>query len=276
MELEGRRVLVTGSSRGIGRAIAARCLAEGARVAINGRSAEACAAVAAELGPGAVAAPGDLCRADTCTAVVAQAVDALGGLDVLVNNAGVFTIASIEDTDEATWDAAMATNVKAAFFASRAALPALRDSDAAVIINHASIAGLIGLANVAAYCASKGALVQLTRAGDGARARGARQLRVSDHGRQRDGLARLQPQRRSAGRLPGLRRGQQDAAHADRGRRGGGVRVPRLTALELHDRRCAAGGWWQVGRRLAGRLMQNYCGGRGRRCGLACGPHLSV
>ena len=94
--------------------------------------------------------------------MVEQAVSHLGGLDVLINNAGVYPIASIEDTDEAMWDSTMNANVKSAFFCTRAALPALRASKG-VVLNHASIAGLMGFANIAAYCTSKAAVANLTR-----------------------------------------------------------------------------------------------------------------
>lgn len=162
MSFKGMCVLITGSSRGIGHALAARLAAEGARVAINGRETTRVEAVCDALGAGSVAAPGDLTTAAGCEQVVTTATAALGGLDLLINNAGVFPIASIADTVESLWDGTFAANVKAAFFASRAALPTLRERRGA-IINHASIAGLVGLANVSAYCASKGALVQLTR-----------------------------------------------------------------------------------------------------------------
>ena len=162
MEFEGKRVLVTGSTRGIGRAIAERFAREGARVAVNGRDAARATEVCEALGAGAAAVPGDLATAAGCESVVRQTIAALGGLDVLINNAGVFPIASIEETDEAVWDDTMSGNVKSVFFTSRAALGALRGARG-VILNHASIAGLIGLANVSAYCTSKGAIVQLTR-----------------------------------------------------------------------------------------------------------------
>jgi NAD(P)-dependent dehydrogenase (short-subunit alcohol dehydrogenase family) len=134
-------------------------------VAVHGRSAESVDKAVGELCTASAhcGAHGDLTRASGCASVVEQALAGLGGIDILVNNAGVFPIASVEETDEATWDEAMAANVKSAFFTTRAALPALRASRG-VVINHASIAGLIGLANVAAYCASKGAVVNLTRA----------------------------------------------------------------------------------------------------------------
>ena len=134
------------------------------RVAINGRSdASVAAAIEALATPDAlVAAPGDLASAAGCEAVVAAALDGLGGIDVLVNNAGTYPIASIEETDEALWDATLDANVKSVFFCSRAALPALREAGG-VIVNHASIAGLMGFANIAAYCTSKGAVANLTR-----------------------------------------------------------------------------------------------------------------
>lgn len=164
MEFAGKRILVTGSTRGIGLALARRFCAAGARVAVNGRRADAVeAALAALEGPEpGVAAPGDVASAAGCETVVCQALEGLGGLDVLVNNAGIYPIASIEQTDEDTWDATLATNVKSVFFCARAALAALRESRG-VILNHASIAGLMGFANIAAYCTSKAAVVNLTR-----------------------------------------------------------------------------------------------------------------
>ena len=162
MEFSNKRVLITGSTRGIGRALAQRFIGAGAKVAINGRDRTTGAKLVTECGSDAVAASGDFLTVAGCEAVVASALDGLGGLDVLINNAGVFPIASMADTDERVWDETMSANVKSAFFTSRAALSALRSAQG-VIINHASIAGLIGLANVTAYCTSKGAVVQLTR-----------------------------------------------------------------------------------------------------------------
>ncbi|MEM7541941.1 MAG: SDR family NAD(P)-dependent oxidoreductase [Pseudomonadota bacterium] len=164
MDFAGKKVLVTGSTQGIGRALVQRFVAEGAAVAVNGRSRERVQGVIDELGSGAlVNAAGDLNSRSGCSAVVSTAVQDLGGLDVLINNAGLFPIASIADTDEETWDRTLSTNVKAAFFCAQAALDALK-KNRGTIINHGSIAGLIGLANVAAYCTSKGAIVHLTKA----------------------------------------------------------------------------------------------------------------
>jgi len=165
MRFGGKRVLITGSSRGIGLAAARAFLDEGARVAINGRSQASVEAAIDTLGGGErlAAAPGDVASVAACQAVVGRATEALGGLDVLVNNAGVYAIRSIEDTDEALWDAILDVGLKSAFFCSRAALSALGDSRGA-IVNVSSSAGLMGFAGIAAYCAAKAGLVNLTRA----------------------------------------------------------------------------------------------------------------
>ncbi len=162
---EGKRVLVTGGSRGIGRATVEAFLDAGARVAVNGRSADSTARAVAELGDPerVVAAPGDVGTASVCEAIVAAAIEGLGGLDVLVNNAGIGVDARIEDTDEAFWDATLDTNLKGTFFCSRAALEALR-ATRGNIVNISSDAGLVGSQTLVAYCASKGGVVNMTRA----------------------------------------------------------------------------------------------------------------
>ncbi len=165
MDFDGKSILVTGASRGIGKATAQAFLDAGARVAVNGRSEDSVAAALAELNgqDRIVAAAGDVATVAGCEAVVRRALEQLGGLDVLVNNAGVYASAAIAETDEAVWDTVLDTNLKGTFFCSRAALPALRKARGS-IVNVASESGLNGYANSSAYCASKGAVVNLTRA----------------------------------------------------------------------------------------------------------------
>ncbi|HUS53716.1 MAG TPA: SDR family oxidoreductase [Thermohalobaculum sp.] len=162
-DFSGSRVLVTGGTRGIGGAIARGFLDAGARVAINGRTADSAARAVARAGEGAVAAPGDIGTAAGCEVAVRQAVEALGGLDVLVNSAGISAELPMEESDEAFWDATLDINLKGTFFCCRAALGALRASGGN-IVNIASESGLLGSANLTVYCASKGGVVNMTRA----------------------------------------------------------------------------------------------------------------
>ena len=160
---EGARVLVTGATRGIGAACAKAFLSEGAHVAINGRTDGSVENAMPDMGRLAVPAPGDVATVAGCDAAVEAALAAFGGLDILVNNAGIFLRQSIADTDELSWDAVMNANVKSVQFCTRAALPALVQSKGN-IVNVASESGLNGYPGTTAYCASKGAVVNLTRA----------------------------------------------------------------------------------------------------------------
>jgi NAD(P)-dependent dehydrogenase (short-subunit alcohol dehydrogenase family) len=165
MDFTDKRVLVTGSSRGIGFAIAKAFVDSAARVAINGRTEQSVSAAIERLGGGErlVAAPGDIGTVPGCESVVKTANDAFGGLDILVNSAGIGAGRPIEDSDEAMWDAHVDVNLKGTFFCCRAALPALRKSKGN-IINIASDAGLMGCPGITVYCASKGGVVNMTRA----------------------------------------------------------------------------------------------------------------
>ena len=169
MDFTDKRILVTGGSRGIGRAAVEVFLAGGARVAVNGRSAESTAAGIAALGDASlgnralVAAPGDVGTVAGCEAAVGTAIEALGGLDVLVNSAGVGYGGAIEEMDESRWDDTLDVNLKGSFFCIKAALPSLRKS-LGNIVNVASDAGLMGDPDLIVYCASKGGVVNMTRA----------------------------------------------------------------------------------------------------------------
>ena len=166
IDFRDKRVLVTGGARGIGRGTVKAFLEAGARVAVNGRTAESTAAGIAALGDSArvLAVPGDIGTATGCEAVVSVAIETLGGLDVLVNSAGVGKVGLIEDIDEAFWDEMLDVNLKGTFFCIRWALAALRKSNGN-IVNLASDAGLMGdVSSGAVYCASKGGIVNMTRA----------------------------------------------------------------------------------------------------------------
>ena len=165
MDFTGKRVLVTGGTRGIGRATVEGFLAAGARVAVNGSTAETAGRAVAELdaGDNAFAVPGDIGTVAGCRATVAAAIEGLGGLDVLVNNAGAAEGRALADCDEAQWDRIVDTNLKGTFFSIQAAAPALKEARGC-IVNIGSILGVRGSGHFSSiYCASKGGVVNLTR-----------------------------------------------------------------------------------------------------------------
>lgn len=162
------RSLVTGGTRGIGRAIASALLAAGGRVMITGRTAEGVDRAVRELG----AAAGDSSRVAGLAvdvrdrpgvdALVAETVRRFGGLDVVVNNAGVGVFGDVETMSDEDWRLMMDTNVTGPFFVTRAAIPALRQSGGGWIINIASLAGRNYFPQGGGYCATKAALIALT------------------------------------------------------------------------------------------------------------------
>lgn len=162
---DGRRVLVTGSTAGIGRAAAEAFHAAGATVAINGRTAGAVDRAIDEMGggPRLVAAPGDLSIGSEREHTIRRAIADLGGLDVLVNNAGRGDDCRLEDVSPEYWQRMIDLNLKAAFFSSQLSIPELRRSRGA-IVNVSSVLGLIGgPPGSVVYATTKGALVQMTR-----------------------------------------------------------------------------------------------------------------
>ncbi len=166
MNFAGKVVLVTGSTSGIGEACA-RVLAEsGAAVMICGRDAARGRKVVQSItaaGGSAQFRAVDLRTAGACERLVADTIEALGGLDVLVNNAGILYTANALDTTDEQWLDTMAVNVNALFYMSRAAVKHMKAAGGGAIVNVASEWGLNGEPNHVAYCASKGAVVQITR-----------------------------------------------------------------------------------------------------------------
>lgn len=154
-----RRVLVTGAASGIGAATAARLRVGGAAVA--GVDIDAERLERADLDARAAA---DVADARSITAAVDLAAQALGGLDGVVACAGIAARGTAADTEPDGWERVFAVNVRGVYLTARAALPHLRRSGEAAIVNVASQLGLVAAANAAAYCASKGAVIQLTRA----------------------------------------------------------------------------------------------------------------
>jgi len=165
--LTGKRALITGGASGIGRATALLFAREGAAVAVadvDQANGEAVVREIVEQGGRAIFIRCDVTQAADCERAVAQAVGALGGLDVLFNNAGIIRRAAVTETSEADWERVMAVNVKSVFLMSRYAVPAMAQAGGGAIINTASGWGLVGGRKAAAYCASKGAVVLLTKA----------------------------------------------------------------------------------------------------------------
>jgi len=159
-----KTAIVTGGASGIGRAIVAAFLREGARVAVLDRSAEAIAGLARDFADGTC--HGFVCDVTDAAAVdagVAAATEAQGSANVLVNNAGISISGGLEEIDEADWDLTFAVNVKSAYLVSRRIIPQMRAGKGGSIVNVASESAFIGFAMHPAYCASKAALVHLSR-----------------------------------------------------------------------------------------------------------------
>ena len=165
--LKGRAAIVTGAGRGIGREIALALAREGCTVAVAARSADQVQSAAAAVGA-AGARSLALVLDVTDERAVAQAIASIGAelgpVDVLVNNAGIAESAPIAKTDQALWDRHLRVNATAPYRLARAVLPAMLERQWGRVINIASLAGLVGAPYVAAYTASKHALVGLTRA----------------------------------------------------------------------------------------------------------------
>jgi NAD(P)-dependent dehydrogenase (short-subunit alcohol dehydrogenase family) len=160
----GKAALVTGAGGGIGAATARRLAREGARVLLAELPGEGLDAIAGELGARGVACPTDVTRDDEVARAVARAERELGGLDFLVNNAGIEgVVMPIEQYPLEVFDRVLAVNVRGVFLGMRHAAPALRRRGGGAIVNLASVAGVTGDPNLSAYVASKHAVIGLTR-----------------------------------------------------------------------------------------------------------------
>jgi NAD(P)-dependent dehydrogenase (short-subunit alcohol dehydrogenase family) len=165
--LEGKRAIITGGASGIGRATAKLFSEEGAAVAIadlNDADGLALADQIGDNGGKAIYLHCDVTNADDCQQAVETTVEELGGLDILFNNAGIIRRADVLGTREADWDQVMAVNVKSVFLMSKFALPVMVQAGGGTIINSGSGWGLKGGGKAVAYCASKAAVVNMTRA----------------------------------------------------------------------------------------------------------------
>ena len=165
LQLSGKIVLVTGATSGIGTAVAQVFAQSGATVVASGRNTErGNALVNCLAGNGHVFIPCDLAQKQQIQSLVEQILDRFNQLDVLINNAGIVHHRTVPETTDEAWDETMTINVNAVFRLCRASIPIMAAQGGGVIINIASTWGLVGAEKSAAYCASKGAVVQLTRA----------------------------------------------------------------------------------------------------------------
>jgi NAD(P)-dependent dehydrogenase (short-subunit alcohol dehydrogenase family) len=165
--LAGKRALITGGASGIGQATAMLFAREGAAVAIadvDEAGGETVVQTIRDVGGQAIFAPCDVTQAADCQRAVRLTVEELGGLDILFNNAGIIRRANVLDTTEKEWDRVMSVNVKSIFLMSKYAIPVMEKAGGGVIINTGSGWGLVGGADAVSYCASKGAVVNMTRA----------------------------------------------------------------------------------------------------------------
>ena len=163
IDLTGKNAVVTGSTRGIGRAVAQGLADAGARVAVVGRDKENASRVASEIGKGAVGFACDVTDTASVTQLIADAEKEFGGIDILVNNAGITRDNLVMRLKDEDWDDVQNANLRGAFAAIRAAARGMMKKRAGRIINMASVVGLMGNKGQANYAASKAGLIALTK-----------------------------------------------------------------------------------------------------------------
>ena len=165
--LAGKRTIITGAGSGIGRAIALRLASEGARIVLADVDGEAAEGVAGEIGGAggeALVQRTDVTRDADVEALVGLAVSEWGGLDVMVNNAGVGVAGTAVTTTEEEYGRVMDVCVRGSFLGMKHSIPAIKDSGGGSVINMSSVAALVGLVDRAVYSAAKGAIYSLSRA----------------------------------------------------------------------------------------------------------------
>jgi NAD(P)-dependent dehydrogenase (short-subunit alcohol dehydrogenase family) len=152
--LEGKRAIVTGAGSGIGRAIALRLASEGASVVVSDVDQGAVETVASEIEGETVIRKTDVTRSGEVEALVESAVEAWGGLDVMVNNAGVGVAGTATNTSEEDYEMVMDVCLRGTFLGMKYAIPAIRDSGGGSVINMSSVAALVGITDRAVYSAA--------------------------------------------------------------------------------------------------------------------------
>lgn len=167
MRLRGKQCIITGAGSGIGQAAAVLFAREGARVAAADVDLGAARRTVEEIQAGggeALPVQVDVSAADQIQRMMKEVLDACGRIDVLVNNAGYGFAATVEETTEEAWDGIVAVNLKGVYLGCKYVIPIMRRQGGGVILNTASVVATVGIANRAAYCATKGGVAALTRA----------------------------------------------------------------------------------------------------------------
>lgn len=166
MRFKNKVVVITGGAGGVGQALVRLFAAEGARLMISDINADGCQAMidqARKLGAEADCLAGNLREKEYCEAVIARTVERFGGVDILLNNAGIIPRGTIEETTDEMWFTAMDVNLNAVFFLCRAAIPHMQRRGGAAIVNTSSVWGTYPGPGHVAYCTSKGAVAALSK-----------------------------------------------------------------------------------------------------------------